>query len=154
MLVALRGVVWRHWTDPDLLVSWWAPLAMTVTDCVLEPRAGGRAVLEYRDGEGRYRSEGQVHSAKAPEHLVFDLSVLDAPEVISFTGHYDLILTEVEGGTRLRLSLRITETTVEAVPYIAGIEPGWGQVLDNLTDAVGASQRTTKAVTKGKGAQP
>jgi len=28
------------------------------------------------------------------------------------------------GAPRLRLGLRITETTVEAVPYIAGIETG------------------------------
>ena len=40
MLAAPPDVVWRHWVDPDLLASWWAPPSMTVTDCVLEPRAG------------------------------------------------------------------------------------------------------------------
>ncbi|WP_199432799.1 metalloregulator ArsR/SmtB family transcription factor [Qaidamihabitans albus] len=150
VLAAPRDVVWRHWVDPDLLASWWTPPPMTVTDCALEPRAGGRAVLEYRDAEGRYRSEGQVHTAKQPERLVFDLSVLDAAGAVSFSGHYDLTLTAAPNGTRLRLGLRITETAVEAVPYIAGIETGWGQVLDNLAGAVGASQRTTRAVTKGK----
>jgi uncharacterized protein YndB with AHSA1/START domain/DNA-binding transcriptional ArsR family regulator len=153
VLAAPRDVVWRHWVDPDLLASWWAPPSMTITDCALEPRAGGRAVLEYRDAEGSYRSEGRVHTAKEPEHLVFDLSVLDAAGAVSFTGHYDLTLTAGPDGTRLRLGLRISETTVEAVPYIAGIETGWGQVLDNLADAVGAFQRTTKARTKGKEAQ-
>jgi uncharacterized protein YndB with AHSA1/START domain/DNA-binding transcriptional ArsR family regulator len=136
VLAAPREVVWRHWVDPDLLASWWAPPPMTVTDCALEPRTGGRAVLEYRDAEGRYRSEGQVHAAKEPEHLVFDLSVLDAAGAVSFTGHYELTLTAAPDGTRLRLGLRITETTVEAVPYIAGIETGWDQVLDNLTEAL------------------
>lgn len=136
-LAAPRDVVWRHWVDPDLLASWWAPPSMTVTDCALEPTPGGRAVLEYRDAEGRYRAEGRVHAAKEAEHLGFDLSVLDAAGAISFTGHYDLTLTEVETGTRLRLGLRITGTTVEAVPSIAGIETGWGRVLDNLADAVG-----------------
>ena len=148
VLAAPRDVVWRHWVDPDLLASWWASPPMTVTDCALEPRVGGRAVLEYRDADGRYRSEGTVHAAKEPEHLVFDLSVRDEAGAVSFTGHYDLALTAAPGGTRLRLGLRITETTVEAVPYIAGIDAGWGQVLDNLADAVGASQRTTKALTK------
>ncbi|MFI7134748.1 metalloregulator ArsR/SmtB family transcription factor [Nonomuraea sp. NPDC050153] len=143
LLAAPRDVVWRHWVDSDLLASWWAPPSMTVTDCALEPRPGGRAVLDYRDAEGRYRSEGRVHTAKEPEHLVFDLSVLDAAGAISFTGHYDLSLAAAPEGTRLRLVLRITETTVEAVPYIAGIETGWGQVLDNFAEAVGASQRTT-----------
>jgi uncharacterized protein YndB with AHSA1/START domain/DNA-binding transcriptional ArsR family regulator len=124
-LAVPRDVAWRHWVDADLLASWWAPPSMTVTECVLEPRPGGRAVVEFRDAEGRYRSEGRVLAAKEPEHLAFELTVLGAA---SFTAHYDLTLTE----TSLRLDLRITETTVEAVPYIAGIETGWAQVLDNL----------------------
>ncbi|MFE7800807.1 metalloregulator ArsR/SmtB family transcription factor [Nocardia sp. NPDC057440] len=152
VLAAPPDVVWRHWVDPDLLASWWAPSPMTVADCAFEPKQGGRAVLEYRDAEGRrYRSEGRVGAAEAAERLVFDLSVLDAAGAVSFTGHYDLTLAAVPGGTRLRLGMRITETTVEAVPYIAGIETGWGQVLDNLADTVGKSPRTTEATqTEGK----
>jgi uncharacterized protein YndB with AHSA1/START domain/DNA-binding transcriptional ArsR family regulator len=131
LLAAPRDTVWRHWTDPALLASWWAPPPMTITECVLEP--GGRAVLEYQDAEGRrYRSEGRVYTAAAPEHLVFDLTVLDA----RFTGRYDLTLAAAAEGTRLRLDLTITDTTVEAAPYIAGIETGWGQVLDNLVTAI------------------
>lgn len=137
VLAAAPDAVWRQWVDPGLLASWWAPPSMTVTEGVLEPRDGGRAVLEIRDAEGRiYRSEGRVHSAEEPEHLVFDLSVLDAAGAVAFTGHYDLALTAVPRGTRLRLDLRITETTVAAVPAIAGIEAGWGQVLDNLANAL------------------
>jgi uncharacterized protein YndB with AHSA1/START domain/DNA-binding transcriptional ArsR family regulator len=151
VLAASPDAVWRHWADPELLASWWAPSSMTITDCALEPKPGGRVVLEYRDPEGlRYRSEGRVHAAQEPQRLVFDLSVLDASGAVSFTGHYDLTLAAVPDGTRLRLGLRITETTVEAVPYIAGIEPGWEQVLGNLAAAVEVSQHTTKAPTQGK----
>jgi uncharacterized protein YndB with AHSA1/START domain/DNA-binding transcriptional ArsR family regulator len=129
--------VWRHWVDPGLLASWWAPPPMTVTACVLEPREGGRAVLEYRDGDSRrYRSDGRVNAVVAPERLAFDLAVRDAAGAVSFTGHYDLALAAGPEGTRLRLELRITDTAVAAVPFIAGIETGWGQVLDNLDDAL------------------
>lgn len=138
VLAAPPAVVWRHWVDPELLASWWAPQSMSITECGLEPRPGGRVVLEYRDAEGQYRSEGQVHVAKEPEHLVFNLSVLDAAGAVTFTGHYDLRLTATPAGTQLRLDLRITESTIEALPYIAGIETGWGPVLDNLADAVGS----------------
>jgi uncharacterized protein YndB with AHSA1/START domain/DNA-binding transcriptional ArsR family regulator len=130
LLTAPPQEVWRHWVDPALLASWWAPGSMTVTECVLEPTPGGCAVLEYADAEGRrYRSEGTVQTATAPEHLVFDLAVEDTG---TFASQYDVTLTAAPGGTRLQLNLRITETTVEAVPYIAGIETGWSQVLDNL----------------------
>jgi uncharacterized protein YndB with AHSA1/START domain/DNA-binding transcriptional ArsR family regulator len=135
-LPAPPDVVWRHWVEPDLLTSWWVPPSMTVTDCVLEPEPDGRIVLEYRDAEGRYRSAGRVHTAQEAEHLTFELSVLDAVGAVAFTGRYDLAFTADRGGTRLRMGLRITETTVEAVPFIAGIETGWGQVLDHLTAAL------------------
>jgi len=150
VLAASPDVVWRHWADPELLASWWAPPSMTIVDCALDAKPGGRVVLEYRDPEGRYRSAGRVHAAQEPERLVFDLSVLDASGAVSFTCHFDLTLAAVTDGTQLRLGLRITETTVEAAPSIAGIETGWGQVLDNLADAVGVSQHTSKALTEGK----
>lgn len=144
-LAAARDVVWRYWVDAELLASWWVPPSMTVVDRVLEPVAGGRAVLEYRDAEGRYRSEGRVHAATEPSRLVFELSVLDAGGAVSFTGHYDLTLTETDTGTRLRLGLRITDTTVEAVPFIAGIETGWGQVLDNLATLLTAQEKEAQS---------
>lgn len=145
-LSASREIVWRHWTDANLLASWWAPPSLTVTECILEPEPGGRAILEYRDAEGRYRSEGHVHAAKEPEKLVFELSVLDGTGGISFTGHYDVGFGEAAGGTVLRLGLRITETTADALPYIAGIETGWWQVLDNLAHAVDAATHAVPSV--------
>ncbi|MFI6224973.1 metalloregulator ArsR/SmtB family transcription factor [Nocardia salmonicida] len=136
-LIASRELVWQHWTDPTLLRSWWAPASMTITDCVIVPKKGGRTALDYRDAEGRrYRSEGRVTAAKRPGHLEFDLSVLDTAGAVSFTGHYDLTLEQQADATRLTLDLTITETTVEAVPYIAGIETGWSRVLDNLADTL------------------
>jgi uncharacterized protein YndB with AHSA1/START domain/DNA-binding transcriptional ArsR family regulator len=139
LLPAPRDVVWRHWVEAKLLAAWWAPPSMSVVECVLEPKPGGRAVLEYRDAEGRNRSERPVHAAKQGEHLVFDLSVLDAAGTVSFTGHYDLRLADADGRTKLQLNLRITDTSVEAMPFVAGIETGWGQVLDNLAAAISAS---------------
>ncbi|WP_033262530.1 metalloregulator ArsR/SmtB family transcription factor [Amycolatopsis vancoresmycina] len=127
------GVVWRHWAEPELLASWWVPPSMTVIACVLEPRPGGRVVLRYRDADAEYPSEGQVLVAEEPAHLVFDLAVTGPA---SFTGHYDLRLEPADEGTRLRLDLGITATTVAAVPFIAGIEPGWQQVLDHLTEVL------------------
>ncbi|WP_112133690.1 metalloregulator ArsR/SmtB family transcription factor [Glycomyces dulcitolivorans] len=142
-LAAPPDAVWRHWTDARLLASWWVPPSMTVTDCAIEPVEGGRVVLDYRDAEGHYRSKGVVRAAEAPGRLVFDLSVLDAEGAVFFTGHYDLTLADSPQGTNLRLELTITETTVAAVPFIAGIATGWGQVLDNLARTIDDATRPT-----------
>lgn len=140
MLAAPPQTVWRHWIEPRLLASWWAPPSFSVTEGLLEPWPGGRAVLEYRDSDGAvYRSEGHVHDVAEAKRLVFDLAVRDASGATAFASHYDLRLAATPTGTRLRLELAIDATTVGAVDYIAGIETGWGQVLDNLADAVGAT---------------
>ncbi|TLG13424.1 metalloregulator ArsR/SmtB family transcription factor [Nocardia cyriacigeorgica] len=153
LLAETPDVVWRYWTQPDLLASWWAPPSMTITDCALEPAPGGRAVLDYRDADGhRYRSAGRVHAATEPVRLAFDLSVLDDTEAITFTGHYDLTLEQTADGTRLRLGLRITDTAVDAVAFIAGIESGWNQVLDELAATVAAATPTSPTSTES--AQP
>ncbi|MGW4248645.1 SRPBCC family protein, partial [Nocardia sp. NPDC004722] len=132
VLPAAPETVWRYWADPALLESWWAPPSMTITDCRIEARQGGRVVLDYRDAEGRYHSAGQVHLAEAPARLGFDLSVFDRSGAALFTGRYDLTLTEISEGTRLRLDLGLTDTLITASEFIAGIETGWGQVLDQL----------------------
>ena len=75
-------------------------------------------------------------SSKKPEHLAFDLSVLDADGAVMFSGAYDLTLGETDAGTHLHVDLEITRTTVEAVPAVAGIETGWSQVLDQLVIAL------------------
>jgi len=83
-------------------------------------------------------SSGRIRSTNAlsPAAIVCGEPTIDTAGAVSFVGHYDLALTAVPDGTRLRLGLRITETAVAAVPYIAGIETGWAQVLDNLADAL------------------
>ena len=144
-LPASPDVVWQHWVDPALLATWWAPPSFTVSRCALVPRRGGRALLEYQDADGHtYLSEGRVRAAKKPERLEFDLSVLDDAGAVMLTGRYDVRLTETPGGTRLHLGLSITDTTVEAVPAIAGIEAGWGQVLDQLVTAVSTPRRASR----------
>lgn len=146
--------VWQHWVDPGLLATWWAPPGFDITECALEPAAGGRAVLEYRDADGTYRAEGEVRSATRAEQLVFDLALRDAPDELSFRSHYDLSLTATSDGTRLRLTVTITDTAVTAVPYIAGIPTGWSQVLDNLTEALAATAPVTSIPTTAKEHQP
>lgn len=132
-LPASRDVVWQYWVDPELLATWWAPPSLTVTRCALVPRRGGRVLLEYADADGHtYLSEGRVRAARKDTQLAFDLSVLDAGSSVIFTGHYDVRFEDDPEGARLHVDLSLTDTTVAAVPAIAGIETGWGQVLDQL----------------------
>lgn len=128
-----RQLVWVHWVDPKLLAAWWAPPSLKVANCLIEPKAGGRVLLEYEGAGERYLSEGEVITVESGTRLIFDLTVLNRTGGPAFTAHYDLNLTEPgPDNCVLRLDLTITQTTAEALPFIAGIETGWNQVLDQL----------------------
>ena len=114
-------LVWCHWVEASRRARWWAPPAMTVTQCVLDPAPGGRVVLEYRDAARRYRAEGRVTVADAPTHLAFELAVLDAAGLIWFAARYDLVLAADGDGTLLRLSVSMTGATGDAAASLAGI---------------------------------
>jgi uncharacterized protein YndB with AHSA1/START domain/DNA-binding transcriptional ArsR family regulator len=149
-LRAPRALVWEHWTRADLLCSWWAPTALRVTECVFEPRPGGRVVLEYRDaddaggvGDPVGRAEGLVESVEPGSRLVFRSSPLLPSGAAAFTARYEVTLDDAPTGTELSVHLDITDSTVDAAEFIAGIEIGWRQVLDNLEAVVTAAATTT-----------
>ncbi|WP_436889154.1 metalloregulator ArsR/SmtB family transcription factor [Nocardiopsis dassonvillei] len=143
LLAAPRETVWRHLTEPDLLARWWAPDDLAVTEAALEARPGGRAVLVYRDAADTTgadgvvgRAEGVVDEAAEGERIAFRLSPLLPGGGAAFTGHYRFDLTDTDGGTRLGVRLRITDSTVAAADFVAGIGVGWEQSLDRLAAAV------------------
>lgn len=143
VMAAPRGTVWRHLTDPDLLARWWVPDGLAVTEAALEARPGGRAVLAYRDAADTTgadgvvgRAEGVVDEAAEGERIAFRLSPLLPDGGTAFTGHYVVALADTDGGTRLGVRLRITDSTVASADFVAGIEAGWSRSLDRLAAAV------------------
>ena len=54
-----------------------------------------------------------------------------------------MTLDDAPTGTELSVHLDITDSTVDAAEFIAGIEIGWRQVLDNLEAVVTAAATTT-----------
>ena len=150
-LAAPRDQVWRHLTTSDLAAVWWSPRTLVVSELVFEPRPGGRVVLEYRDADDGAASDGIVGRAEGvvdvsvePELLAFRLSPSLPDGSVAFTGHYELTLREQgPGSTALDVCLRIADSAIASAEFIAGIEVGWGQCLDQLADAVAVSGTTT-----------
>lgn len=56
---APRALVWKAWTDPDMLPRWWGPHGFTACECTIDLRPGGqyRIVAQALDGT-RYPVSG------------------------------------------------------------------------------------------------
>lgn len=70
---APRDVVWRFWTEPDLLATWFGPAGVTVPieSVIVELQAGGRWELSMVDSTSGAVNpiRGRISSFVAPEFL-------------------------------------------------------------------------------------
>ena len=77
---APRELVFRAWTDPELMAQWFAPKPLTVPRAEIDLRVGGRFTLVMRDPEGNeYPSTGEYLEIGEPERYVATDSVEAMP---------------------------------------------------------------------------
>ena len=99
---APRELLFRAYTDPDLLVQWLGPRRMTMTIDRYDVRDGGRWRFIHRDGDGNeYAFHGIFHGMPSPDGIVRTFEFEGLP------GHVSLetaTFEERDSRTVLRLS--------------------------------------------------
>jgi uncharacterized protein YndB with AHSA1/START domain len=81
---APRGLVFKAYTDPELLVQWLGPRELTMTMETFEPVSGGRWRYSQKDPDGNeYGFHGVHHEVNAPERIIQTFEFEGLPE----TGH-------------------------------------------------------------------
>lgn len=83
MFDAPRSVVFKAFTDPDLLARWWGPRRFETVVDRLEPHAGGTWRYVNRDADGEYGFHGVFHDVSAPERIVQTFEFEGAPGHVS-----------------------------------------------------------------------
>lgn len=144
---APREMVWRAWTDPDLLSRWYGPGVETIIHkFILKP--GGSWLNEMKWGDKSDRSKMVFQEIVPHEKLVWHHSSTDAnwntitspmmadwPRVLLTT----VIFEDMGDKTNVRLSqVPIDATAAEIACFaatMAGMDKGWGsgyKVIDDL----------------------
>ena len=144
---APREMVWRAWTDPELLSRWYGPGIETIIhDFDLQP--GGAWLNEMRWGENADFSKMVFQEVTQPEKLVWHHSSTDAGwNIISSPMMADwprVLLTTVTfenlgDKTNVRLSqIPMDATDAEIACFAAmmdGMSKGWGggyKIIDEI----------------------
>ncbi len=52
VLDAPRSLVWRCWTEAELLRQWYGPQGFTIPHCTIDLRVGGKLLLSMRSPDG------------------------------------------------------------------------------------------------------
>jgi uncharacterized protein YndB with AHSA1/START domain len=95
---APRDLLFRAYTDPDLLAQWLGPRGLTLTIDHIDPRHGGTWRYIGSDADGsKYSFHGVFHGAQSPDGIVQTLEFDGMPghvclETVTFTERGDTTL--------------------------------------------------------------
>jgi uncharacterized protein YndB with AHSA1/START domain len=135
---APRSLVFKAWIEPERLAQWWGPRSFTNPRCELDARPGGAIRIDMRGPDGTvYPMGGTFREIVEPERLVFTATaVLDADGNPQLETLNTITLTELNGKTTLTLHVKVLKASPTAAFALAGMEEGWNQTLEGLTDFV------------------
>lgn len=138
-------LVWRAWTEAELMARWWGPDKTFVPECEIDPRVGGRihVVMEADEGMGKYAGTrwpmtGTFTRVEPGEHLTYEArSTTEGEEDTSTIEHVnDVTFTEENGKTTVVFRASITEIGPKAKMAAFGMKWGYKASLDKLADVL------------------
>jgi uncharacterized protein YndB with AHSA1/START domain len=136
ILDAPRELVFKAWTDAEQLAQWWGPKYFTNPVCEVDARPGGAILIHMQGPDGNvYPMKGTFLEIVEPERLVMRAAALvgDQEDVL-LEDVTTVTLAEHDGKTLMTVHALVTKATPEAAGALDGMEEGWNQSLDKLTD--------------------
>jgi len=140
---APREVLFKTYTDRDLIAHWWGPKRFTTTIDTMDVRPGGRWRFVQRDAAGgEYAFHGVYHEVRSPERIVSTFEFEGVP------GHVSLdAATFEETGGRTKLTEHTVFQSVEDRDGMLkeGMEEGVFETMDRLAELLAKSKTEKKA---------
>lgn len=149
---APRALVWKTWTEADLLSRWYGPDAQTIIH-QLDVRPGGLWLNEMKWGDNSMFERVEYTEVVAAERLVWLHSTADQDFNIAanlMMADWPLVLLtivtfeEVGGKTNLRLTWQPHAASAAEIATfsaaIDGLGKGWGAGMDMLASILAELQ--------------
>ena len=134
LIDAPREKLFRAWTEPALLMQWFAPLPYTTPRAELDVRPGGASLVVMRGPDGvELPNRGIYLQVVRNERLVFTDAYTAAWEP-SQKPFMTVILTFEDEGGKTRYTARVRHWTVadRESHEKMGFHEGWGRCADQL----------------------
>lgn len=135
--------VWKAWTDPAEVVKWWGPKGVTIPECEIDLRVGGRIYIVMEAGEAmgpykgtRWPMEGTFTAVKPKTNLSYSSKAWTEGQekTTEINQVAELTLSETGGQTKMELKVMILSVGPDAQMAIQGMEMGFNQQFDKLAE--------------------
>ena len=140
---APRSLVFKAYTDPDLIPQWWGPKRFTTVIDKMDVRPGGMWRFVQHDAAGNtYAFHGVYHDIVSPGRVV------DTFEFEGMPGHVSLETATLEAiGAKTKVTTGSVFQTVEDRDNMlkSGMEEGVFETMDRLAELLGKLDRERKA---------
>ena len=133
-------MVFRAWTEPELLKQWFAPLPWTTPITELDVRPGGANRIVMRSPEGQdHPNQGVYLEVVKNQRLVFT-DAYTTPWAPSEKPFMTVVLTFAEEGGKTRYTALVRHWTAadRIMHEEMGFHEGWGQATDQLAKVAAA----------------
>jgi uncharacterized protein YndB with AHSA1/START domain len=132
---APREMVFKAWTDPELLKQWFAPRPWTTSQAQLDVRPGGANLIVMRDPQGNeFPNRGVYLEVVKNERLVFTDAYTKAWEPAEKPFMTVVLTFEDAGNGRTNYTARVLHWTAadRDAHEKMGFQQGWGQCAAQL----------------------
>jgi uncharacterized protein YndB with AHSA1/START domain len=133
---APKKLVYSAWTEPEKLMKWWCPTGFSTPVCRIDFRPGGEFYTEMQAPEGwRHPMTAKYTEVMPHDMLAFTFEAVH-DEKTALTGTTTVTFAEQGAGTLLTMHTRAVGKMAIAEQMLAGMEAGWSQSFDKLTDSL------------------
>jgi uncharacterized protein YndB with AHSA1/START domain len=135
--------VWQAWTDPEMLKQWWGPDHVTIPECEVDLKIGGKFYIVMEAGEGMGPFKGTLWPMQA------EFTVIEPNSKLAYTAQAwtegkkeettidqttEVTFSEEGGKTKIVVKAAIYKAGPGAKLAAEGMQYGFTQQLDKLTN--------------------
>ena len=133
--------VWQAWTSPEMLKQWWGPDNVTIPECEIDLRVGGRLyiVMEATEAMGEYKGtrwpmEAKFTAVEPNSKLVYEAKAWTEgdQEGTMLEQVQEIVFKEEAGKTKMTLKVTLNKIGPKAGMAVEGMKWGFNQQFDKL----------------------